>query len=168
MDIASTPRRLRYCYPRAGFTLIELLVIIGISLMITGGVIAGYSAFSDNQRLKQTALNFKNDLRLVQNRAMSGQKPEGVVCNTLEGYRMVLTETSYRPRAICDGAGIGPSPTTTLPPGVQFVTPPAQIRFDVLSGTVVLGAGTIQIQGVTRTYELTISQSGDITDEGFQ
>src|SRR3989338_10011742 len=59
---------------KKGFTFIELLVVITIFGLTASLVTASYLTFERNQRLKNAALTLKNELRLIQNRALSGDK----------------------------------------------------------------------------------------------
>lgn len=57
-----------------GFTLIELLVVITLFAIVSTLITASYTTFERNQRIKHAAQTLKNDLRLVQNKALAGDK----------------------------------------------------------------------------------------------
>ena len=59
----------------AGFTLIELLIVILILVTIMGLGMASFSTFNRRERLKQTGLTFRSNLRFSQTKAISPQKP---------------------------------------------------------------------------------------------
>ncbi|MBI4037896.1 type II secretion system protein [Candidatus Curtissbacteria bacterium] len=59
---------------RAAFTLIELLIVITLFGLSTSLITASYLTFERNNRVKQASLTLKNDLRLIQNYALTGNK----------------------------------------------------------------------------------------------
>lgn len=84
---------------RKGYTLIELLVVITISIIIFGVGMAGYREFSRRQALTGVLKQTKADLRLAQQLALTGQKPE--VCTKLIGYTFTATSSNYKIIASC-------------------------------------------------------------------
>jgi prepilin-type N-terminal cleavage/methylation domain-containing protein len=67
---------------QSGFSLIELLIVIAIFGITASVITASFLNFERNQRLKSAALQLKNDLRLAQNSALSGNKGAvGGICN---------------------------------------------------------------------------------------
>lgn len=90
---------------KKAYTLIELLVVIIISLIIFGVGVAGYREFSRRQALTGILKQTKADLRLAQQLALSGQKPEGLVCTKLNSYTFTRTSsTNYQLIANCSNA----------------------------------------------------------------
>lgn len=65
-----------------GFSLIELLVVIAIFVLTSTMVLAGYLTFERNQRLKSAALDLKSNIRLAQNKALTGDKADIGACGT--------------------------------------------------------------------------------------
>ncbi|OGD83214.1 hypothetical protein A2165_04260 [Candidatus Curtissbacteria bacterium RBG_13_40_7] len=59
---------------KRSFTLIELLVVIAIFGLTASLITASYLTFERNQRLKNAALMIKSDVRLVADKAFSGDK----------------------------------------------------------------------------------------------
>ena len=87
-----------------GYTLIELLVGLSIIAIIFSVGLAGYREFSRRQALTGVSKQLKADLRLAQQLALTGQKPEDVSCNTLDGYIFSrVSASSYRLLADCAG-----------------------------------------------------------------
>jgi prepilin-type N-terminal cleavage/methylation domain-containing protein len=64
---------------RDGFTLIELLLVVSIIAIITGGIVPAFSTYMQDQDLTQAQEQLKNDLRSVQNRALTGAMSESEV-----------------------------------------------------------------------------------------
>lgn len=71
-------RRLKSTY--FGFSLIELMIVVSLFGIAASLVTASYLTFERNQRLKSAASTLKNDLRLVQSKAISGDKGPGREC----------------------------------------------------------------------------------------
>lgn len=86
---------------RKGYTLIELFVVITISIIIFGVGIAGYREFSRRQALTGVLKQVKADLRLAQQLALTGQKPEGQTCTKLDSYTFSSTNSNYTLTAKC-------------------------------------------------------------------
>ena len=59
-----------------GFTLVELIVAICIAMIVTGLILVNYNTYNDKQRVKQAAYTLKNDLRYIETKASSGEKPQ--------------------------------------------------------------------------------------------
>lgn len=92
--------RTQYFKENRGFSLIEFLVVISIFGIAASLITASYLNFERNQKVRSTALQLKNDLRLTQNRALSGDKGPGGACastSTLGGWYLVATtgQTAY-------------------------------------------------------------------------
>jgi len=92
-----------------GFTLIELLIVITLFGLSASLITASYLTFERNNRIRNAALNLKNDLRLAQSNALSGNK--GVIgtagnCSDAEPlvgwYVKVIVGTSdYLTSGVC-------------------------------------------------------------------
>lgn len=88
-----------------GYTLVELLVAITISIIVFSVGLAGYREFSRRQALIGVIKEAKADLRLAQQLALTGQKPENVVCTRLSGYTFSrASATSYQLLVNCTNA----------------------------------------------------------------
>ena len=90
-----------------GYTLIELLVALSIIGLLFGFGYVSFRDFSRRQSLTGTAKNLQGDLRLAQQQALSGQKPDDPFCNppnTLESYAFEVVSTSeYKIKVFCTG-----------------------------------------------------------------
>lgn len=151
-----------------GFTLIELIVTVGVVLLIAGGVVANYNNYTDNQRVRQAALTLKNDLRFVQARAFSAEKPTGG-CSELVGYVISFTNTNYSIQSQCIEGPVGSIATVNLPTGITFFPIPSSLTFRVLTrGIANDNPVTITLVGRMKQYRLQINPKGDINDLGFQ
>lgn len=103
--------------PARAFTLVELLIVITLFGLTAAAVVAAYLSFERNQRLKNGALALKNDIRFVQNKALSGDKvadvavpngcpTTGASASTLVGWYIKMqtvagSNTSYRMAGDC-------------------------------------------------------------------
>lgn len=159
---------------RRGYTLIEILVgltIIGI-LFSVGFV--SFRDFSRRQALSGTGKNLQGDLRLAQEMAIAGQKPDAAVCAgpsyTITGiYFRVLSDQNYVLEALCTGSvNTVEIKNVTLPTDISMTPPvPNPILFKVLgSGTNIdegaEGVVTLSQVGTTNTMTVTVTAGGEI------
>lgn len=97
---------------KLGFSLIELMIVVSLFGVAASLVTASYLNFEKNQRVKNAASTLKNELRLIQNKAATGDKgPRGTVCNpsggttTLGGWYLKIqsgaSQTSYSIGGVC-------------------------------------------------------------------
>lgn len=63
----------------SAFTLIELLLVVSIIAIITGSIVPAFSTYMRDQEVAQAVEQVKNDLRSVQNRALTGAMSESTV-----------------------------------------------------------------------------------------
>lgn len=89
---------------KKGYTLIELILVVGALMLISAFGIARYNDFNERQSVQQSADTFISNLRLVQAKALAGDKPEG--CETLIGWRVEFAVKSYTMYAVCRNAGV--------------------------------------------------------------
>lgn len=152
-----------------GYTLIELLVGITIVSVIFGVGLAGYRDFSRRQALTGVTKQIKADLRVIQQLAITGQKPDGVSCETLNSYTFLRTSSStYDLVANCvSGAGVASSPvykSVDLGTDITFTSTNPSFLFKVLGqGTNLVADNTITITHVSGTQStIVIGVGGDI------
>lgn len=139
-----------------GYTLIELLVGISIVLIIFSVGFASYREFSRRQALVGILKQVKADLRLAQQLSLTGQKPSGVTCATLVGYKFFRSDSlNYKLIADCTNADheiknvVMPENTTISAGSVTFK---------------VLGQGTDLTSPLTFTItNTTAATSGTVT-----
>lgn len=149
-----------------GFTLIELLVGISITLIVFSVGIAGYRDFSRRQALTGVSKELKGNLRMIQQLALTGQKPEGATCATLTGYRFSLTgNTGYTLAASCNDSNGAAVPDVVIktvdltPNGATITATVPNMKFKVL------GQGTDLIQGVNSVNTITLTHtSGNVSN----
>lgn len=146
---------------RNGFTLIELVIVSAVIMFLTGGVISNFQGFNDREKVNQAMANLKQNLRVAQTKALSGEKPAG--CTTLIGYKVTFTGTNYSVQAVCSNGDIGPITSVTLPNGITFSSVPSPITFGGVSKGVT-NPQTIILEGSSTTTQITVSSSGLIAD----
>lgn len=145
-----------------GFTLVELLVSIAIMALLTGGVLSNFDKYNSAQRVKQTALTLKNDLRLAQNKALSGQKPS-TGCTQLDGFNVIFTASTYSTQATCDsGHSAGEITTITLPTAITFSPVPVPILFGVLTRGSANDVTLTLTNSKGTVYTVSVKKGGDI------
>jgi prepilin-type N-terminal cleavage/methylation domain-containing protein len=151
-----------------GFTLIEVVVSISIALLVTGLIIANYNTYNDVQTLKQAALTLKNDLRFVQSKASSGEKPTAG-CAQLEAWVISFTLNTYSYQLQCTDGLVGTATQKLLPSGVTFSPVPSTFSIRVLTkGTTLPDTTLLSLIGSGKRYSITINTSGEISDVGLQ
>jgi prepilin-type N-terminal cleavage/methylation domain-containing protein len=151
-----------------GFTLIEVVVSISIALLVTGLIIANYNTYNDIQTLKQAALTFKNDIRFVESKASSGEKPN-VGCTQIVGWVITFTQNSYSYQLQCVDGLVGSVSQIILPTGVTFSPIPSSFSiFALAQGTSLSDVTTISLAGSGKHYGITLGTSGEISDIGLQ
>ncbi|MBP9814663.1 prepilin-type N-terminal cleavage/methylation domain-containing protein [Candidatus Woesebacteria bacterium] len=149
---------------QAGYTLFELIVSIAIISIVFGLAIAAYNTFNKRERLRQTGLNFKANLRFAQTKSLSAEKPTSG-CTTFSGMRVSFTVNSYSIVHLCTEGAVGTSIDTTLPTDITFSPTPTTFTFLPLSRSTSLQSGqTIVLTNGVASYTLVISGGGDISD----
>ncbi|MCH7641075.1 hypothetical protein IID22_02690 [Patescibacteria group bacterium] len=151
-----------YPLPTQGFSIIELVVVIGTMALLFSLGYANYRDFQRRQQLDSVINEFKTDLRLAQQLALTGNKPTG--CTTLEGYRIRRDgDKSYKILAYC-----GSPVTCSVDPDycVKDVNLPSNISI----GTFAPSPGNrfmfqVLARGVDRDGETTITFTQDVTGD---
>ena len=147
----------------AGFTLLELLITISIiTLLFTIGI-ASYQNFNRTQIVNQTVKELKENLRLVQSKALSGEKTSACGANTLIGWQINFTDSNtYKIQVLCSAT---PSDVKTIDLTGDLVKTagPNTVLFRVLARGVD-GSGEIIIKGFgsTKVASVTVSNTGEI------
>lgn len=158
-----------------GYTLIELLVVTSIMALLFVVGMAAYNQFNRTQILQQTSLDLKNNLRLAQNKALSGEKPGiGTNCygKSLWGYQVVFLQDSYEIKVGCgevygqDFYRLIPQKKFNLPSSVRFkVVPPKTVPDPIFFKGLGQGldqSATITLTGFGLEKTVTVSQTGEI------
>ena len=154
-----------------GFTLIELIIVISIISVISVAVIVNYNSYTDRERVRQSGLTIKSDLRLVASKVSSGVK--SVACTMLESYDVTFTTTcsdgirscyTITPRC-SNGLLTDEQVTVYIPKEVHFESADQTIRFLPLSaGTDLTTDAIITLGGLATVYHMKVSPSGTISD----
>lgn len=156
----------------AGFTLIELLITTALGLLMLGGVLAAYAQLSTQQARSESARDVMTLIRVAQNRARSGDKPQ-TGCTDLDGYRVYAfantQDYSMVPR--CDGQDITDERVTyRLRELEHFLTDFSVILLNQ-PGPVPGAPVTVEISRLDETdrpYQFVITTNGLVEDNGIQ
>ena len=154
---------------RLGFTLIEVLISVFIISLLTGLTIAGYGTFNKKQIVKTAAYQLAGNLRLAQQKAISGEKPAGSPGCTgdLQSWKVFIRSDSYYLVASCSDSSPSSSPVVYFPPNVTSSISGVEIvEFTVLTGAVSGGEGTYTLtgnfSGTSYSNTIEITPSGGI------
>jgi len=146
-----------------GFSLIELLVVVTITGILFGVGVAKYTDFNRSQILEQAAQELKNNLRLAQTKAASGEKPVGCT-GGLDGYQVSFSlPRTYQIQAKCGGSLVGTPNIFNLPSVLEFSSLPSPILFKVLAqGTDLNNDLTISLSAFGKTKTVSVTKQGKI------
>lgn len=156
---------------RLGFSLIELLVVVTIIISLSGISIVGYNRFQDRQLVNRAASGLASDLRLTQQKAISGQKTAGW-CNlagqSLTGWQLTFPANSltYTVQGLCSTGSTTNSKSVTLSGVTRAPTSAITVLFTTLQGSIG-AAQTITLTGTAvgaTTYSkvVTVTPSGAV------
>lgn len=150
----------------SGYTLIELIVVVVIIGILFSIGVAKYGEFNRSQIVEQAALDLKNNLRLAQNRAFSGEKDTSAsACGDtkrLDGWYVSFASGSYDIYGRCGGDTTFSSTTKDLSSKKVYISPiPPTILFKPL-GNGVVNAGTITLYGSGGSRTVTVTTTGEI------
>lgn len=140
--------------------------------------VTGFTSYRDYQRrqeLQSGARQIRSDLRLAQEYAITGKKPDSSpdnVCETssLHGYTFVRIDvSSYRIEANCVGGTYTVRGPVTMPAGINFTSisgvPTDSLTFNVLGRGVDRTGNTtftLTAVGTGSTAQVIVTQSGEI------
>lgn len=153
---------------KRGFTLIELLIVVGLIGMIFAATAVNYSKYNRKKSVQEKASDLITNLRHAQSKALAGEKPS--LCSEyLESLELQFTNSrDYKIIANCQGE-IDIKTGLSLGDNVIKVSGPDEIKFKLL-GHGVIYPGTIRLSGFSGQwlYDISVEESGEITDQGFQ
>jgi len=155
-----------------GYTLVEILVGLTIIGMVFGVGFASFRSFARRQSVSSAIRALKADLRLAQEQALAGKKPDSPNCNSpnlLDGYTFNVDSSSqYTIEARCTGGSVTVKQVNleNIALSIPFPNP---ILFKVLGqGTNIAGASqaNIVVEEVQTGFALAIAvlPSGDVSE----
>lgn len=148
-----------------GFTLIELLVTMTIVSVVFLVGVSSFRDFSRRQVLSGTAKTVISDLRLIQQKALSGEKPD--TCTTLSGYSFDINNSGsgYKLYAICQTNIEVDSIDDLVSKNITISSTADPINFKVLGqGTNLTSTATITLNATSigKTQTITVGVGGNI------
>ena len=157
---------------KTGFTLIELLITVSITLLITGGGIAGFITFNDRQQVQTTVKNIQQLMRAAQVKARAGEGANDCASGgKLKGYRITSDSSFVYLHRLCM------NPTSTalrsqVPLDAVSLAQSGTVTFLSLQGGVDTGGSssitfTVSGQYSGIEYEFQVLNTGEITEGSF-
>lgn len=152
---------------RRGFTLIEILVTLTIMGLLFGFGFAGFRDFSRRQAVASAGRMVIGDLRLAQQKSLSGEKPSGCTGSLLRyDFNRVAGGLSYQIIAVCSGGNN--TVNINLPSGISISSfTPNPISFKILGRGTNVPVGTdaaisLTQTGTVNTMTITVNSGGEI------
>jgi prepilin-type N-terminal cleavage/methylation domain-containing protein len=154
---------------KRGYTLLEILITLTIIGLIFGFGYVGFREFSQRQALTGLARSIKGDLRLAQELALAGKKPDDIKCDSpqvLNGYYFRRnSNANYTIEASCSG-GTSEIKSVNLPADINFTSLSINpILFKILGeGNNISDSATITLTQINtgNTGTITITSGGEI------
>lgn len=150
-------------FSNLGFTLIELLIILTLITLLFSLGMARYNRFNRRQILVRAKDELISNLRLVQSKSLTAEKPSDCGDAPLTGHKLKFTDNkNYKIVAVC-GKEVDIKTNLTLAAGVTKQSGPNEIFFKILSqGTDIAGEAQIVLSGFGETQIITINSAGEI------
>lgn len=153
-----------------GYTLIEVLVGLVIVTLIFSFGYVGFREFARRQTIISAVRSVKGELRLAQEQALAGKKPDHVNCNSpnrLQGYYFRVTSTTtYKIEALCTGGTVDIKEETITSPLTISAPSPNPILFKVLGQGTNIPSGdatiTITLPATSQATDITVGSTGEI------
>ena len=147
----------RHC----GYSLIEVLVAVTIIGILTGSSLVGYNRFQGRQGLKSAGEQLVSDLRLTQQKALSGEKVSGWcrgAGESLTGWRLVFTSsTVYDIRGVCSSAATTTYKSISLPNSAAKSGGGSAVDFAAVNGTTSDNGFVLSRQLGTSVSQITVT-----------
>ena len=155
----------------SAYTLIEVLVALTIIGFLFGFGYVSFRDFSRRQSLAGAAKNLQGDLRLTQEQALAGQKPDDPFCNSpnlLDSYGFdVVSANEYKIEIFCTG-GSFQTKDVLMPSDISLSTPSVNpIKFKAIGQGTNLPANssvdiTLTQKGTGSQVTVTVGAGGQI------
>jgi len=146
---------------QSGYSLIEVLVAVTIIGILTGSSLVGYNRFQGRQGLKSAGEQLVSDLRLTQQKALSGEKAAGWcqgADESLTGWRLIFTSAAeYDIKGVCSNAATTIFKSITLPNSVTKSSGDSSVDFAAINGTTSDASFVLSRQLGTSSSQITVT-----------
>ncbi len=146
---------------KPGFTLLEVLVAATIISLLSGVSLVGYNRFQERQQLVAAKEQLRNDLRQVQQKALSGEKPAGWCAGsgkTLSSWRLqFVAPTAYEIKSICSDGSSATDKTVILSGNAVKSGGGDQVDFVPLTGAAADTAFNLQTTTASGIWKATVN-----------
>lgn len=146
---------------KSGYSLLEVLVAVTIIGILTGSSLVGYNRFQGRQGLKSAGEQLVSDLRLTQQKALSGEKAAGWcqgLTDSLTGWRLIFTSAAvYDIRGVCSSGTTTVFKSITLPNSATKSAGSNSVDFAAVNGTTTDASFTLSRQLGTSTSQITVT-----------
>jgi len=146
-----------------GFVLIELIIVTAVIGIVSAIGIGTFVSYSQTQKL-QTAINdLRTTLNVAKSNSFSQVKDSALCTQSLEGYKVVISCSTYDLYVVCGGVDYEIMNTKSLPENVMLSkSSPMSVFFPILKSQV-SGSGTIPLTGFGQTKCILIDSVGVIS-----
>lgn len=147
----------------SGFTLIELIVVIALMSILTTISIVSFNSFNEAQVFKSSVHNVSAMLNTAKSKSLSQVKPDQCSSDKkLDGYQVVVSGSSYKLNAVCDGMAITPPVETKVLPAQLSFGSNKIVSFEVSTGKVISPVA-IAINGFGKNSNIIVDSAGNIS-----
>lgn len=148
---------------KRGFTLIEIIVVVGIMALATGAGLVAITRYQEGRVVQEDGKKIVTELRAIQRRALSGEKPSGCEGVTMTGYQASFAgDETVVTEAVCSGGTPASTTINLLNTTVSSSVNP--IVFLTVRGGASEATINVCGNGSGVWYQILVTESGLVSD----